>query len=68
MIDHLFGLLGKLIAGNAWNKNHDIDGNWYFIALQFNVDNKGLKFFLDTGAKLSYLANSYTANDKGVGK
>jgi hypothetical protein len=36
--------------------------------IELNVDNQGLKFFLDTGAKLSYLANAYTANYESIGK
>jgi hypothetical protein len=36
--------------------------------LKLNVDNQDHNFFLDTGAKLSYLASSYTANYESVGK
>lgn len=36
--------------------------------IELNVDNQTLKFFLDTGAKLSYLSNDYTANYDSVGK
>lgn len=35
--------------------------------IKMTVDNQELKFFLDTGAKLSYLSNSLTSNYKSVG-
>jgi len=35
--------------------------------IKMTVDNKELKFFLDTGAKLSYLSDSLTNNYKSVG-
>ncbi len=35
--------------------------------IRMNVDNQELKFFLDTGAKLSYLSQSFTANFESLG-
>ncbi|MDR1170656.1 MAG: hypothetical protein LBK97_07480 [Prevotellaceae bacterium] len=35
--------------------------------IELTVDGKRLKFFLDTGAKLSYLASQLTANHKSAG-
>jgi len=35
--------------------------------IKMTVDNQELKFFLDTGAKLSYLSDSLTSNYESVG-
>jgi len=35
--------------------------------IKMTVDNQELKFFLDTGAKLSYLSDSLTSNYKSIG-
>jgi len=35
--------------------------------IELNIDNQKLKFFLDTGAKLSYLSDSFTNNYKSIG-
>jgi hypothetical protein len=35
--------------------------------IEMSIDNKNLKFFLDTGAKLSYLSASLTTNYQSVG-
>jgi hypothetical protein len=52
----------------------DIDGTQVDISnfmgipiIKMTVDNQELKFFLDTGAKLSYLSDSLTSNYEGVG-
>lgn len=52
----------------------DIDGTQADISnfmgipiIKMNVDNQELKFFLDTGAKLSYLSDSLTSNYECVG-
>jgi len=53
----------------------DINGNQTDISnfmgipiIKMNVANQELKFFLDTGAKLSYLSDSLTSNYESVGK
>jgi len=52
----------------------DIDGTQVDISnfmgipiIKMTVDNQELKFFLDTGAKLSYLSDSLTSKYKSVG-
>jgi len=52
----------------------DIDGTQVDISnfmgipiIKMTVDNQELKFFLDTGAKLSYLSDSFTSNYENVG-
>lgn len=52
----------------------DIDGTQVDISnfmgipiIKMTVDNQELKFFLDTGAKLSYLSDSLTSNYESVG-
>lgn len=35
--------------------------------IELNVDNQNLKFFLDTGAKLSYLSDNITSNYTSIG-
>jgi len=52
----------------------DIDGTQVEISnfmgipiIKMTVDNKELKFFLDTGAKLSYLSDSLTSNYESIG-
>lgn len=52
----------------------DIDGTQADISnfmgipiIKMTVDNQELKFFLDTGAKLSYLSDSLTSNYESVG-
>jgi hypothetical protein len=49
-------------------KEHELRSFMGIPKLKLNVDNQDLNFFLDTGAKLSYLANSYTANYASTGK
>lgn len=59
----------------AFNKQEiDIDGTQADISnfmgipiIKMTVDNKELKFFLDTGAKLSYLSDNLTSNYESVG-
>ena len=55
-------------------KEIDIDGTQVDISnfmgipiIKMTVDNQELKFFLDTGAKLSYLSDSLTSNYESVG-
>lgn len=58
-----------------FNKHEiDIDGTQADISnfmgipiIKLTVDNQELKFFLDTGAKLSYLSDSLTSNYESVG-
>ena len=36
--------------------------------IELFINNQKLKFFLDTGAKLSYLSNNFTANYNSIGR
>ena len=69
----LFDYRNKLVLFNS--EEHEFIGEEVKISsfmgipiIELSVSNKPLKFFIDTGAKLSYLSNNFTKNYKSVGK